>query len=199
MGTGLSKEFFTYNYSGGLTIQLDKTKKIVDLGCGPNKVPGAVGVDVHKFDDVDVVCDLNKYPWPLNDNEYDVIWSNQFIEHVTDVKVFLREIHRIGKNGAEVHITTPHFSSSLSWGDFTHFRHLGTKWHCNVTKKKTYMFTSMPHFDLIDNRIIFQNPWRLRNMLTRMIIALDGLSDWERRWCFLFRGENLYTTLRIVK
>lgn len=94
----------------------------VELGCGPKKPEGALGVDAYPYPGVDVVTDLNSIPWPLEDNRFDTINASHIIEHVEDVVSFLSEIHRIAKPGARVKIITPHFSSLNSWGDPTHVR-----------------------------------------------------------------------------
>lgn len=187
------------HYAAGVDVVCDPAKKMADLGCGPTKFPYSTGIDHFAFPDVDVVCDLTKMPWPIDDNSFDVIWANQIIEHIPDVPAFLAELHRIGRNGAEIHITTPHFSHAGSYGDPTHIRHLGVKWHGIITKDKNYMYTQMPRFDLVINKIIFAKPNKFRHLLTRAVIKLDGLTDWERKWCFIFRAENIYTVLRIVK
>ena len=41
----------------------DKATVILDLGCGGNKRPGAIGVDFRKMNGVDIVQDLSLYPW----------------------------------------------------------------------------------------------------------------------------------------
>lgn len=173
--------------------------KSIDLGCGPDKVKGCFGVDNYKFDDVDLVCDLNQYPWPIDDDSFDVIWARHIIEHIDDAVSFLKEIHRIGKPGAKVHIKTPHFSSAGSWGDVTHVRHLSAKWHATFTRPNRYLFSKLPKFTLVSNCIEFSHPNKLRNLITRLIIKTIGLNKWERRWSFVFRGKNIHTILQIVK
>ena len=173
--------------------------KSVDLGCGPNKVEGCFGVDNYQFEGVDLICDLNQYPWPIDDNSFDVVYARQIIEHITDAVAFLKEIHRIGKPGAEVHIETPHFSAASSWGDITHLRHLSAKWHASFTRPKHYLFYKLPEFKLVKNTIEFSHPKKLRNRITRLCIKMMGLHNWERKLSFIFRGENIYTILEVVK
>lgn len=173
--------------------------KSIDLGCGPDKVDGCFGVDNYQFEGVDLVCDLNQYPWPLEDNSFDEIWARHIIEHVDDAVSFLKEIHRIGKPGAKVHIKTPHFSSASSWADITHVRHLSVKWHATFTRSDRYMSCKLPKFSLAANTIEFSHPNRLDNLITRLIIKILGINKWERKWSFIFRGKNIYTVLQIVK
>jgi len=47
--------------------------KILELGCGANKTPGAVGVDRVAGPGVDVVHDLSRLPWPFPDNTFDEV------------------------------------------------------------------------------------------------------------------------------
>jgi len=44
---------------------------VLDVGCGRYKIPKAIGIDRCKFPEVDVVHDLDKYPWPFEDNAFD--------------------------------------------------------------------------------------------------------------------------------
>jgi SAM-dependent methyltransferase len=94
----------------------------LDLGCGPNKTPGAFGVDAHPFDGVDLVHDLDVLPWPLADGSYDRIVAHHIIEHVADAVAFMREIHRVAAPGAHIEIVTPHFSNRSVYVDPTHRR-----------------------------------------------------------------------------
>ncbi len=73
--------------------------KIFDLGCGLNKLPGAVGVDIRPGPEVDVIHDLNVYPWPFADNEFDFVHASNILEHLDDVVQAVEEIHRITRPG----------------------------------------------------------------------------------------------------
>lgn len=57
--------------------------------------------------------DLNKN-LPFPDNQFDVILSNQLIEHLTDIDNFLDEIYRILKPSGYAIISTPNLSC---WDD----------------------------------------------------------------------------------
>jgi predicted SAM-dependent methyltransferase len=71
-----------------LLIHTEKSKRIVDLGCGRRKTPDSVGVDGYARPDVDIVADLNQSPWPLDENAFDVVVANHIIEHMADVVTF---------------------------------------------------------------------------------------------------------------
>jgi len=103
-------------------------KKILDLGCGKYKVPGAIGIDWIDLPGVDIVHDLNVFPYPLGDGEFDEIHCYHVLEHVEDVIGVMREIYRVAKPQARIFIRVPHASCSKSlWMDPTHKRGFTTR------------------------------------------------------------------------
>lgn len=100
--------------------------KILDIGCGPHsKKEGSIGLDKRPAPHVDVVHDLNVYPYPFRDDEFEWVDMSHVIEHVDRPLNLMNEVHRIASNGATVRIITPHYTSQLSYRDFEHFHHLG--------------------------------------------------------------------------
>ena len=67
----------------------------LDVGCGPNCMEGAVGLDIAKFDGVDIVHDMNIAPWPVEDNSFDYIRGIHIIEHISDLDTFIKELGRV--------------------------------------------------------------------------------------------------------
>ena len=49
--------------------------KILELGCGRIKHPNAVGIDRISLPGVDVVHDLNRRPYPFEDNTFDEVYA----------------------------------------------------------------------------------------------------------------------------
>ena len=66
--------------------------KVLDLGCGRAKFPGSIGVDSNPESDADIIHDLNKFPYPFHDNEFDVIRCIDILEHLDDVVRVMEEI-----------------------------------------------------------------------------------------------------------
>ncbi len=97
---------------------------ILDVGCGKAKTPGAVGIDFNQRTAADIIHDLDAYPWPIESNTFDLIVGRHIVEHIDDLNRFMEELHRIGRPGAVVEITTPHFSSRFSYTDPTHRHYL---------------------------------------------------------------------------
>lgn len=96
-------------------------KYTLDIGCGKNKVKGAIGIDINKNTDANVICDIEK-SLPFKDSVFDEIHCNQVVEHVNNLIDFMEEIHRIGKNHAKVFINAPYYKSIYAYSDPTHKR-----------------------------------------------------------------------------
>ncbi len=95
----------------------------LDIGCGRNKIDGATGMDGVGLPGVDIVHELNDFPWPIKNNVFDEIHCNHVLEHIDDVVRTMQEIYRISKNQAKIHIKVPHASCSKTvWTDPTHKR-----------------------------------------------------------------------------
>lgn len=96
------------------------------LGSGPHwpKHPGDVFVDIRPFENVDVVHDLNKTPWPFEENSYDEISAIHVVEHLQSLLDFMNEAHRILKPGGSLYIETPcaGMDPDLEFADPTHVR-----------------------------------------------------------------------------
>jgi len=90
------------------------------MGCGPDKIPGATGVDHHAFPGVDVVWNLEQTPYPFADSSADRIYFRHSLEHLDNAQGALQESARILKRGGRLTVITPHFSSLNAYSDVTH-------------------------------------------------------------------------------
>lgn len=112
------------------TPRIDSTRpnvagrRILDVGCGTRKTPGAIGMDILPSSAADVVADLNAH-WPFEDGSFDEVVANHVLEHVPDVVHVVEEAWRVLRRGGIFVVRGPHFSSGhLVWGDPTHRRGL---------------------------------------------------------------------------
>lgn len=92
----------------------------LDLGCGLNKVSGAIGLDSADLPGVDVVHNLDQYPYPFDDATFETIYCNSILEHVSEPIRTMSELYRILKPGGVVHISLPHYSHPRTYADPTH-------------------------------------------------------------------------------
>lgn len=68
--------------------------KILDFGCGNNKTKGAIGLDKRTNSQADIIHDFDKFPYPFDDNEFDIIICNNSLEHVKYLEKTLLEFWR---------------------------------------------------------------------------------------------------------
>lgn len=96
--------------------------RVLDIGCGAIKLPGAVGMDRLALPGVDVVHDLDHTPWPFEDSTFDHVNARNVMEHVDDLVRCVEEIWRIAKPGATVEVRMPFMGSVNQHTDPTHRR-----------------------------------------------------------------------------
>lgn len=60
----------------------DKSGCNLDIGCGANKNPGFVGLDILDLPGVDIVWDFNRTPWPLPDECVLKAVASHVLEHI---------------------------------------------------------------------------------------------------------------------
>ena len=94
----------------------------IKLGSGNDTNNDRIDVDCRSLDGVDVVTDLDKHPWPFDNNYADLIIARAIFEHLDDVVGALEECHRILKSSGRLRIRGPREGGGNVWGDVTHKR-----------------------------------------------------------------------------
>lgn len=168
----------------------------LELGCGPNKREGYFGIDIHPYDGVDLVQDLDETPWNINEGSCEEIFANQVIEHVGDLQIFFTEIHRVAVDGCKVILTTPHYSSHNSWADPTHKHHLSVAF-CKPFTDGGYLAAQIPGFSVTKARISFGS--FLWTWPGRLICGLFGYRFYEKRFCWIFPASSVIVELKVNK
>jgi SAM-dependent methyltransferase len=94
----------------------------LDVGCGPNKKEGFVGLDKLQFPGVDHVLDVGSARWPFDDGSVEEIHCSHMVEHLTPKERihFANEACRVLQKGGKALIVTPHWASARAYGDMTH-------------------------------------------------------------------------------
>lgn len=104
----------------------DKVMKRINLGSGLKKYKNFLNVDVSPRMEPDEVVDLNVFPWPWQDNEFDHIHASHIIEHLgdtsTDFIKVIKEMYRISNHSAIWEISVPHWRCDVALDDPTHKR-----------------------------------------------------------------------------
>ncbi len=171
--------------------------RILEVGCGKKKKAGAIGVDMVKTDATDVVCNIDGAFLPFKDNIFDQVRAVDVLEHVSDVRTIMEEIHRITKPGGEVYIRVPHFSSTHAYGDFTHKHFFNTESFNYFTGDFPDLdFYSKARYEKVDVRLNF---WKLHRITGFAKFANRFPVFYEKYLPFIFTAMNIEVRLRVRK
>jgi SAM-dependent methyltransferase len=119
----------------------------VNIGCGGKPRDGFVNVDQHPLSGVDIVHDLDIYPWPFDDQSVQHVLAEHVYEHVKDPIGFVLECWRVLDSGGLLTVTCPHWTSQNAFTDPTHVRFVTDQtfdyWcageHLNVAQGKPFL------------------------------------------------------------
>lgn len=120
----------------------------LDIGCGENKIKGFTGVDKRPLKGVDVVHDIETFPFPFKDNSASIVNASHVIEHI-DPKVFIDFMNELWRITERLEIEVPHGLSESYIQDPT---------HVNPCNKKTFEYFC-PDFTLYN--IYRPRPWKI--------------------------------------
>src|SRR5260370_17209511 len=135
-------------------------QKILDVGCGWKKTPGAIRIDANPRTHADVIHDLGSIPYPFPDNAFDEIICRHVAEHVPDVMAFITELHRIAKPGGLITITTPHDSNPDWPTDPTHRNHFNSySFNCFVDERQLFPFYTDVRLKPVRTYFTLANLW----------------------------------------
>ena len=180
--------------------------KILDVGCGWNKTPGAVGIDANPKTHADVIHDLGSIPYPFPDDEFDDIICRHVAEHVPDVMAFVAELHRITRPGGRILIVTPHYSNPDWATDPTHRNHFNSySFNCFVEDRQLFPFYTEVRLKPMRTYVSLANVWRLIGL--ELLVNLDQRwpklrftrKFWEFYLSMICRGKELQFEFAVVK
>jgi len=113
--------------------------KVLDVGCGDRKTEDALGIDIVSLPGVDIVHDLNVFPWPLESGSFDKVFMLNILEHLDDTIRIMKEVYRVLRPGGIVHIEVVYWNHKYTWSDPQH-KHAFTdiSWEFFTGKRKQY-------------------------------------------------------------
>lgn len=172
---------------------------VLDIGCGTRKAEAeAVGIDMAAGSAADVIWDLDQFPWPLESGRFTRIHMSHVIEHFRDIMRAMAEVHRVAAKGADVYVTTPHFSSHNSFTDPTHKAHLAARSFEYFTGREFASFTGSEFsFEVVKVELTFGGNFVLDNL--GRWIARRSLAWYERHAAWWFPALDIRCHLRAVK
>lgn len=82
----------------------------LNLGCGKNKIPNCLNIDINPEVFPDQIFDFTQ-KFPLEDKSFDIVYFFHTIEHIAKKfhQVILTEIHRILDDNGKLILTYPEF------------------------------------------------------------------------------------------
>jgi len=99
---------------------MNKNFKRLNLGAGNDIRSDCVNHDIASLPGIDVVADINLYPWPWDNDSFDEIVANDLLEHLDNFLLAMEEIYRILKPGGLVKLSVPYWNSCSRYIDPTH-------------------------------------------------------------------------------
>jgi SAM-dependent methyltransferase len=174
--------------------------RTLDVGCGIRKQPGAIGIDRNRFSRADVLCDLDRLPYPFRDAVFDRITAIHVIEHVADVVGTMQEFHRLLRPGGTVRIETPHYTDFSSFCDPTHRSHLNSfSFRYFGEDHGGFGYYSHVKFRELSVRLKLLAFWRWLGFEFLVNHSRRFRRFWEHYLCFIVRGKVMEFEFEALK
>ena len=95
----------------------------VGAGLMPRK-PNQINADLYPGENIDVVFDLCKAPWPFDDNSIGAVRAIHVLEHLPDPLTFFKEAWRVlaPSDGCNLQLRLPYGASGDAISDITHLK-----------------------------------------------------------------------------
>lgn len=184
----------------------------IDLGCGPNKKTGYIGIDILDLPGVDLAMDIENGLSMLPDSSVDEIYTSHFLEHIQNYEFLLSEMYRILKPGGALRVVVPHFTNPYYYSDYTHKRFFGLYSFdyfsdgANSLPHKVPVYNTKLRFTIVSRRLVFKSgDFKILNLLRKHILTRIFNAGnyfqavYEEIFSGWFRCSELQFVLRVVK
>jgi SAM-dependent methyltransferase len=169
-----------------------KAPRILDVGCGINKFPGSIGIDINRSTAADVICDLDRFPYPFAGAAFDQIRVIHVIEHLSDVIRAMEEFHRLVRPGGRVRIETPHYTDFSSFCDPTHKHHLNSfSFRYFGANDAGFGYYTAAKFREISVRVRLLSFWKWLGFEFLVNAFPRFRRFWEHYLCYVVRGKSM--------
>ncbi len=183
--------------------------KKLNVGCGKFILPGYTNLDIVDYGG-NMLHDLNSYPYPFEDNEFDEVLCSHILEHLADFHKPVTELYRITKPGGIINVYVPFFLNTKYFGEPDHkipfsIRSFDNYEDISKRKLKFYEQWKLTHrtnyegkarFEILTKRFHVSNFAVLKWM--NAIVNIEPVM-YERFFAGLFSPEEVYFKLRVVK
>ncbi len=125
----------------------------LNLGCGNDIKEKFTNVDCQKLEGVDVVHNLEKFPYPFENNSFTYIHASMILEHICPKNTikFMNECWRLLKKDGTMFIAVPIAGSWISHQDPTHCNYIGewTMKYFDPSQQEYSIYTPKP-WDILE-------------------------------------------------
>ena len=187
------------------------TCKQLNVGSGEFPKEGFVNVDFYARIEPDVSHDLNSFPYPFEENRFELIEADHVLEHLNDPFGVMKELHRIAADGAQIVIRVPHFSRGFTHADHRRGFDLSFPYYFNPSFQGGYQGLELT---LESARLTWLTQKYLKKTIMSPLtfkigVLLDTVFNFfanlhpfvcSRIWCFWVGGfEEVEFKFRVVK
>ena len=153
----------------------------IDLGGAFDCPPGYQALDVQ---DAPIIWDVEKEQrLPFADNSVGVIRAHDFLEHIRDSRMLMREIHRVLVDGGFLLSLTPSTDGRGAFQDPTHvsFWNENSFWYWTRPETANYIRNKDVRFQEFTLRTEFPSEWHKANNISYVRAALSAVKSNARR------------------
>lgn len=123
--------------------------KKLNLGCGNKILENYINIDVVDYGG-NIIHDLNKIPYPFEDNTFDEILASHILEHLNNFNQVINELYRIAKPGGIIKVFAPFFLNTKYFGDPDH--------------KIPFSIRTFDNYEYLENKKLkFYEKWKLNH------------------------------------
>lgn len=177
-----------------------KAPRILDVGCGINKLPHSIGIDRNPASRADVLCNVDHLPYPFADNSFDRIYAAHVIEHVADVMGTMEEFHRLVAPGGTIFIATPHYTDFSSFCDPTHRSHLNSfSFRYFGADHGGFGYYTKARFREVKVQVKLLMLWRYLGFEFLVNASRRFRLFWEHYLCYVVRGKSMEFEFEVLK
>ncbi|MCS7150916.1 MAG: class I SAM-dependent methyltransferase [Endomicrobia bacterium] len=194
---------------------MNKHLKVLDLGAGPWKhYSYAISLDWNPKSNPDIIWDLNKFPYPFEDNEFDIVYACHILEHLDNPIKVLEEIWRILKPNGKLVLKTPHFSCRTAYGNPEHKHYFSSLLFDYFEREKDFIAKTNAKFIVEKIKLVWSppEPKSMRDSQKKFQPLIKILNSFfsffaninidfcERFWCYFVGGfAEIQFEVRTVK
>ena len=134
----------------------------LNLGGGELVHPDFINIDKRPLPSVNILHDLEVFPWPVPDASCEILRVDHLLEHIKPwlTIIFFNEMWRVLKVNGQIILSMPYAGSPEYWQDPT---------HCNGFTEKTFEY-----FDLRETlyKVYSPRPWHILSIYKEQFLKV---------------------------